>query len=69
MKSSLTVTINVDSAGITLSVVVGVSLVCVSLVNTVVTAIADIISVCVILARVVESWAVILDNYQHKIKH
>lgn len=69
MKNSLTVTINVDSAGITLSIIVGVSLVSVSLVNTVVTAIADIISVCVILSRVVQSWAVVLDNYQHKIKH
>lgn len=69
VENSLTVTINVDSAGIALSVVVGVSLVSVSLINTVVTAIADIVSVCVILGRVVQSWAVVLDNYQHKMKH
>lgn len=69
LKNSLTVPINVDSAGITFSVIVGVRLVSVSLVNTVVTAIADIISVCVILGRVVQPRAVVLDNYQHKIKH
>lgn len=69
MKGLLTVTVNVDSAGITLSVIVGVGLVGVSLVHAVVTAIADIISVCVILGRVVQSWAVVLDHYQHKIKH
>lgn len=64
VENSLTVTINVDSAGVALSVVVGVSLVSVSLVNAVVTAIADIVSVCVILGRVVQSRAVVLDDPQ-----
>lgn len=61
-EKSLTVTINVNSAGVTLSVIVGVSLVSVSLKNTVVTEIANIISVCVILRRVVQSWTVVLDE-------
>lgn len=56
----LTIAVNVNCTGIALSVVVSVSLVSVSLVNAVVTAIADIIPVGIILGRVVNSWAVVL---------
>lgn len=69
LEKSLTVTINVNGAGVALSVIVGVSLVSVSLENTVVTAIANIISVCVILRRVVQPWTVVLDEISHKIRH
>lgn len=69
LEKSLTVTINVNGAGVALSVIVGVSLVSVSLENTVVTAIANIISVCVILRRVVQPWTVVLDETSHKIRH
>lgn len=53
------ITIDVNSTGITLPIVVGVGLVSVSLEHTVVTAVANIISVCIILGRVVHSWAVV----------
>lgn len=69
MEKSLTVTINVNGAGVTLSIIVGVSLVSVSLENTVVTAVANIIPVCVILGRVVQSWTVVLDKTHHKIRN
>lgn len=61
MEKPLTITINVNSTGVTLSIVVSVGLVGVSLEHTVVTAVANIISVCVILGRVVHSWAVVLN--------
>lgn len=56
----LTVAVNVDCASVALSVVVGVGLVGVSLENTVVTAIADVVPVGIVLRRVVNSWAVVL---------
>lgn len=68
LEKSPTVTVNVDSAGVALSVIVSVGLVGVGLVNTVVAAIANIISVCVILGRVVQPWAVVLDESQHTIR-
>lgn len=61
LEKLLTITINVNSTGITLSIVVSVGLVSVLLENTVVTAVANVISVCVILGRVVHSWAVVLN--------
>lgn len=69
LEISLTVPINVNGAGVTLSVIVSVSLVSVCLENAVITAIADIISVCVILRRVVQSWTVVLDGIEYKIRH
>lgn len=65
MEKSLTITINVNSTGITLSIVVSVSLVSVSLEHTVVTAVTNIISICVILGGVVHSWAVVLNSYRN----
>lgn len=56
----LTIAVNVDRTGITLSVVVSVSLVSVGLVNAVVTGITNIIPVSIILGRVVNSRAVVL---------
>lgn len=53
MEKSLTIAINVDSTGVTLSVVVSVSLISVSLIHAVVTTVTNIISVRIILARVV----------------
>lgn len=60
-RKALTIAINVNSTGITLSIVVSVGLVSVRLVHTVVTAVANVISVCVILPGVVHFWAVILN--------
>lgn len=62
MENSLTVTVNVNGAGITLPVIVGVRLISVGLENAVVTAITNVVSVCVILRRVVQSWTVVLDE-------
>lgn len=59
-KKTLTITINVNSTGIPLAIVVSVRLVGVGLEHTVVAAVANVISVRVILGRVVHSWAVIL---------
>lgn len=56
----LTIAVNVYCTGVALSVVVSVSLVSVSLVNAVVTAIADVVPVGIVLGRVVNSWAVVL---------
>lgn len=61
LEKLLTIAVNVNSAGIALSVVVSVGLVSVSLKHTVVTAVTNIISVCVVLSRVVLSWAVVLN--------
>ena len=62
LEKPLTIAINVNSTGVALAIVVGVGLVGVSLKHTVVTAVANIISVCVILGRVVHSWAVVLNS-------
>lgn len=59
-KKTLTIAINVNSAGIALAIVVSVRLIGVGLVHAVVTAVANVVSVCVILRRVVHSWAVVL---------
>lgn len=56
----LTITININSTGISFSIVVCVCLVSVGFKNAVVTAVTNIIPVCVILPRVVYSWAVVL---------
>ncbi len=64
---SLTITIDVNSTGITFSIVVSVGLVSISLEHTVVTAVTNIISVCVILGRVVHSRTVVL-HLQRNIK-
>lgn len=61
MERLLTIAINVHSTGITLSITVSVRLVGVSLKDAVVTAVANVISVCVILSRVVHSGAVVLN--------
>lgn len=53
------ITINVNSTGITLSIVVSIGLVSVSLEHTVVTVVANIIPVCIILSRVVHHGAVV----------
>lgn len=53
------IAINVNSTGITLSIVVSVGLISVGFKYAVVTTIPNIISVCVILGRVVHSWAVV----------
>lgn len=56
----LTIAINVNSTSITLSIIVSVRLVGICLIHTVVTTVANVIPVCVILSRVVLSWAVVL---------
>lgn len=62
MEKLLTITVNVNSAGITLSVVVSVCLVSVGFKHAVVTAVTNIIPVCIILGGVVHSRAVVLNE-------
>lgn len=56
----LTISINVHSAGISLSIVVCVRLVWVTVVGAVVTAVTYIITVIIILPGVVDEWTVVL---------
>ena len=62
LKRTLTVTVDVNGTGVTLAVVVGVGLIRVSFENTVVTAIANVVSVSVVLGRIVHFGAVILKS-------
>lgn len=62
----LTITINVNSTGITLSIVVSVGLISVGFKHTVVTAVANVVPVCIILGRIVYSWAVVLFSQRNK---
>lgn len=57
---SPTITIDVNSTGVALSIVVSVCLVGVGFKHTVVTSIPNIVTVCIILGWVVNSWAVVL---------
>lgn len=66
LETSLTIAVNINSTGIPLSIVVCVCLVSVGFKDAVVTAVANIIPVCVILARVVHSWTVVLILWEYK---
>lgn len=61
-RESLTISVDVHSAGISLSIVVCVCLVRVVVVGAVVTAVSHIISVIVILGWVVMEWTVVLQR-------
>lgn len=61
-RESLTISVDVHSAGISLSIVVSVCLVRVVVVGAVVTAVSHVISVIVILGWVVMEWTVVLQR-------
>lgn len=61
-RENLTISVDVHSAGISLSIVVCVCLVRVVVVGAVVTAVSHVISVIVILGWVVMEWTVVLQR-------
>lgn len=61
-RASLTISVDVHSAGISLSIVVSVCLVRVVVVGAVVTAVSHVISVIVILGWIVMEWTVVLQR-------
>lgn len=55
-----TISINVHSTGVTFTIVVGVSLVWVTVVRTVITAVSHVVAIIVVLSWVEDEWAVVL---------